>query len=74
MIVTLEGRDGIQSITNNLPQRSFDEIRAILDDIEDNIEEDEFMKGKVEAQLATGGISTKDTDVVEIGHIWWSEE
>jgi hypothetical protein len=31
------------------------------------------MKGKTEAQLATGGISTEDTDVAEIGHIWWSE-
>ncbi|KAJ8119067.1 hypothetical protein OPT61_g51 [Boeremia exigua] len=73
MTVTLHGRGGEQSVVGNLPLRSYDEMKAILDDFDDNFDKDLMIKAKMEAQLATGEIPTFDTDIVEVGHIWWTE-
>ncbi|KAH7397057.1 heat shock protein 70 family [Phaeosphaeria sp. MPI-PUGE-AT-0046c] len=73
MIVTLEGKDGEQTIMDNLLIRSYEETKAIIDDVEDNEEEDLVHRERIEARLAAGEISTDDTDVVEVGQIWWNK-
>ena len=73
MTVKLEGRDGVQSVTGSLPCRSEEEMKIILDDIDNMVDKDQMIREKVEARLAVGHISTEDSDIVEVGNIWWDE-
>lgn len=73
MTVKLEGRDGVQSVTGSLPRRSDEETVIILEDIDNMVDKDQMIRAKVEARLAEGHISTEDSDVVEVGNIWWDE-
>lgn len=72
-MVTLVGRDGEQNMTGYLPYRSYGDLIAIVDNFEENVEEDLVIRADLEAQLATGRLSIQNTDVVEVGHVWYSE-
>lgn len=73
MTVKLEGRNGEQSFTGNLPHRSYEETKTILDNIDNTVDEDQTIRAKVKARLALGHIFTEDADIVEVGNIWWDE-
>ena len=73
MTVRLEGRDGEQSVTGNLPHRSYKELKTILDNIDEMMGEDQMDRAKIEERLTAGSLLTEGADIVKVGNIWWDE-
>lgn len=60
-------------MTGYLPYRSYSDLVAVVDNFEENVDEDLVVRADLEAQLAIGRIFIQDTDVVEVGYIWYGE-